>query len=232
MIARNATLSPSSWLTCLGAAVSLLSPITMSANAAPASPSRVSGLTFNVTARVSAGGAASGPQQTIKARVLLSGKAARVETTVAGTPSVVLFTPPYVYRLLPNAKAGVRWKLKPSSNSNFAELDPQTLLRDPARLKAELLKGGAKKVGTGVLTKTPVDIYEAKNFGNQRQRLKVWLRRTDSLPLRLETSGSEYQIVASWRDYARPNNLPAALFKAPVGFRVRQAQGEPPFSSL
>ncbi|RYG70011.1 hypothetical protein EON80_08705 [bacterium] len=232
MIARNATLSPSLWLVSLYAAFSPSSQGVKLAEAAPVTSTGVSALTFNVTARLSAGGPASGPQQTIQARVLLSGKAARIETTTAGTPAVVLFTPPYVYRLLPSAKAGVRWKLKPQGGSNLDSLDPQTFLRDPAKLKAELVKGGAKKTGTGVLSKAPVDIYEAKNFKQQGQRVKVWLRSSDSLPLRLETSGSQYKIVASWRDYARPKNLPAALFKAPTGFRVREAQGEPPFSAL
>jgi hypothetical protein len=232
MIARKATLFPSLWLASLCAAFSPSPQGVPRAEAAPVAKPGASALTFNVTARVGTGGTASGLQQTIKARVLLSGKAARIETTSAGTPAVVLFAPPYVYRLLPSAKAGVRWKIKPAIGSNLEGLDPQTFLRNPGKLKAELVKGGARKTGTSVLSKSPVDIYEAKDFGKKGQRLKVWLRSSDSLPLRLETSGTQFQIVASWRDYARPKNLPASLFKAPQGYRVREAQGQPPFSAL
>ncbi len=188
-------------------------------------------LSFEITTRVGATGAYAGPQQTIQARVLLRGNAARIETTSGGAPSVVLFSPPYIYRLLPQSKAGVRWKIDPKKPSNFADFDAQQLLRDPSKIKGALLRGGAKKIGAGSFAGVPVDIYESKNFEKRGQTAKVWLRRRDSLPLRLEANGGQLKIVASWRNYARPK-LPASLFGAPRGFRVRNMAGNPPFSAL
>jgi hypothetical protein len=237
IIARTATfLSPillasfltASSLALLGVRPTVAAPSGASRQAAVAS----SALTFDITARVGTSGQFAGPQQTVQARILLRGNAARIETASAGTPAVVLFSPPYVYRLLPASKAGVRWKLGNPSTSNFADFDPQTFLRDPSKLKGELVKSGAKRTGGGVLDKAPVDIYEARDFKSKGQRVKVWLRKADSLPLRLEASGGQYKITASWRNYARPKSLPAALFAAPKGFRVREVQGQPPFSVL
>ncbi len=188
-------------------------------------------LSFDITARVGATGAYAGPQQTIQARVALRGNAARIESNSGGTPSVVLFSPPYIYRLLPQSKAGVRWKIDTKKPSNYASFDPQQILRDPSKIKVALLRGGAKKVGAGILGGTPVDIYQAKNFERRGQNAKVWLRRSDSLPLRLEASGGQLQIVASWRNYTRPN-LPDSVFGPPASFRVRNMSGSPPFSAL
>lgn len=217
-IARTATSLP--------LLLAAFSPLSLSP--ALAAPAPDAGLTFRVSARV---GANSGPQQLVQARVSLRGRAARIETTTAGTPAVVLFTPPYLYRLLPRSKAGVRWKLDASRPSNVTAFDPQTLLRDPSSLKVALVRGGAKRIGVARLNGTPVEIYQGSNLGGRGQRAKVWLRRSDSLPLRLEASGSQLQIVASWSDYARPR-LPAALFSAPKEFRVREVAGQPPFSIL
>ncbi|HEX8464523.1 MAG TPA: hypothetical protein VF627_07880 [Abditibacterium sp.] len=200
--------------------------------AAPALPAAPGALSFRMTARVGAAGLNAGTEQTVQARVLLRGRAARVETNAGGSPTVVLFLPPYVYRLLPASKAGVRWKVDAKRPSTLSNFDAQSLLRDPARLKSALISGGAKKVGVGAIDKMPVDIYESQNFGRAGQRVKIWLRRTDSLPLRLEARGGELHLVASWRDYARPTRLPAALFAPPKGFRVREVAGPPPFSML
>lgn len=188
-------------------------------------------LSFDITARVGASGPYAGPQQTIQAHVSLRGNAARVESSSGGTPSVVLFSPPYIYRLLPQSKAGVRWKIDSKKPSNYASFDPQQLLRDPSKIKVALLRGGAKKIGAATLGGTLVDIYQGKNFERRGQSAKVWLRRSDSLPLRLEASGGQLKIVASWRNYAR-SNLPASIFGPPVGFRVRNMVGSPPFSAL
>jgi hypothetical protein len=228
-IARSATFLTFSLYAAFSPLLSVAAPKAL-ASKAPAPSS--AGLTFRVTARVGATGQFAGPQQTVQARVLLLGPAARVETETGGTPSVVLFNPPYVYRLLPKSKAGVRWKLDTTHPSNFNDFDPQSLLRDPSRIKVALTRGGAKKLGNSVLTGVPVEIYEARDFGRKGQKAKVWLRRSDSLPVRLEASGGQMQVVASWRDYARPQNLSAALFTAPKGYRVRQVTGRPPFSAL
>jgi hypothetical protein len=198
-----------------------------------ASTSGTAGLTFKVTARVGGTGQFAGPQQTVQARVLLRGNATRVETVMGGTPSVVLFTPPYVYRLLPASKAGVRWKLDDRKiPTNLADLDPQMFMRDPSRIKHTVMRVGAKRLGNSVLNGIPVEIYEAKNFGRVGQRLKVWLRRSDSLPVRVEETGGQIQVVASWRDYAKPKNLPASLFQVPKGFNIRKVAGRPPFSAI
>ncbi len=231
---------------CVFAAFPCFSDVLPNVLAAPPLPSRLpvaktrlpvaksglaggSTLSFNVTVRVGANGQYAGPQQTIQARVLLRGSAARIESSSGGTPSVVLFSSPYIYRLLPESKAGVRWKIDAKKPSNFSDFDPQQLLRDPSKIKSALLLGGAKKTGSGILTSTSVDIYQAQNFGRQGQMAKVWLRRSDSLPLRLEASGGQLKIAASWKNYARPS-LSASLFGAPPGFKVRNLAGSPPFS--
>lgn len=224
-IARSAT-----FLSCFAAISPFVVAAPLAAPLRPA-PRAVPTLTFDVTARVGASGPSAGLAQTIQAKVLLRGNAARVESSLGGAPSVVLFSPPYIYRLLPQSKAGVRWKIEPRRASNFAELDPQQLLRDPAKLKAALLRGGAKSVGKGTLGGAPVEIFQAKNFGERGQNAKVWLRRSDSLPVRLEASGGQFKIIASWRNYARPR-LSAALFTSPAGYRVRNLAGTPPFSAL
>jgi len=198
---------------------------------APALAAPIPTLSFDVTARVAATDRSAGPQQTIQAKVLLRGETARVESSSGGTRAVVLFAPPYIYRLLPDSKAGVRWKIEARKASNFAAFDPQQLLREPAKIKAALLRGGAKVVGKGVIGSVPVEIYQGKNFGGRGQNAKVWLRRSDSLPLRLEASGAQFKIVASWRNYARPS-LAAGLFGAPQGYRIRTLAEAPPFSAL
>jgi hypothetical protein len=228
IIARSATRSLS--LSTLSLYAAFL-PSLLGASSAQASPG-VPAIIFNVTARVGVTGQFSGPQQTVQARVLVRGNAARIETSNGGTPAVVLFSPPYVYRLLPQSKAGVRWKVDPTRSSAISKFDPQALLRDPSKLKGELMQGGAKKTGSGTIDKAPVDIYEARDFGHKGQTVKVWLRHQDSLPLRLESSGGQIKIVASWRNYQRPQNLSAALFSAPKNFRVREVSGPPPFSAL
>lgn len=198
-------------------------------SAAFAAPAPVSTLSFDVTARVAASGQNAGLQQTVEAKVLLRGQAARVESSSSGGPSVVLYSPPYIYRLLPQSKAGVRWKIDARKPSNFSGFDPQQLLREPAKIKTALRQGGAKLVGKSVIGGVPADIYAAKNFGNAGQNAKVWLRRSDSLPLRLEASGGQFVIVASWRNYARPH-LSAALFSSPAGYKVRTLASSPPYS--
>lgn len=226
-IARSAT-----FFSCFSAFSPFFVSAALSASApAPTRAMTVPTLSFNVTARVGATGQSAGPEQTIEAKVLLRGNTARVESNSGGTASVVLFSPPYIYRLLPASKAGVRWKVDPKKSANFAAFDAQQLLREPAKIKAALLRGGAKLTGTGVLGGAPVAIYQAKNLGGRGQNAKVWLRRSDSLPLRLEASGNQFKIVASWRNYARPK-LGAALFVSPRNFRVRTLAGPPPFSAL
>lgn len=232
-IARSATFLTFSLFAAFSPLLTLTAPAQSGARSlSKKTTASTAGLTFRVTARVGGTGQLAGPQQTLQARVLLRGQSARVETVMAGTPSVVLFTPPYVYRLLPQSKAGVRWKLDPKRPTNLVDFDPQTFLRDPSSIKSAVLRVGAKKTGNSVLNGVPVEIYEARNFGFKGQQIKVWLRRTDSLPARVEQTGGQLQVVASWRDYARPKNLAASLFAVPKGFKVRPVTGRPPFSAL
>ena len=97
-------------------------------------------LTFDINARVTATGAGVG--QSLQARVLLHGNRTRIESTYAGQKSVTLVAPPYIYRLLPNSKAGVRWKMDGSRQRNFGALglDPQELIRNPGKIRALLLQ--------------------------------------------------------------------------------------------
>jgi hypothetical protein len=194
-----------------------------------------SALAFKLTARI--GYAAPGetplPPQTVAADVLLQGNHARLQTDIGGQPSVVLFAPPYIYRLLPNAKAGVRWKVNSRSNRTIGEFAPQDLLGNPSLIRAGLLRGGARKLGGGKLSGVPVEIYEVKNFrGEKGQTARAWLRTVDALPLRFEVKGGNLQVTASWRDYQRPKAVPASAFAPPAGFKVREAKGPPPFSGL
>ena len=139
-------------LCATGAAFSSVS----SAQAAP-----VANLTFNISAQVSAAGASGAPSQKFDARVLLHGNRTRVETNLGGQQTVTLIAPPYIYRLLPDSKAGVRWKIDAGRAKGFAGLgiDPQQLIRDPASIRALLVGAGAQRTGAGVVSGTAVDIY-------------------------------------------------------------------------
>ncbi len=204
---------------------------------APAAPPKTavpSVLSFRLTARVgySSAGQSSLPDQTVSARVMLRANRARVETTIGGDPSIVLFAPPYLYRFLPSARAGVRWKLPPPQKSVVAGFDPAEFLQNPAKIRAALIQSGAKRVGTSQLNGVAVEIFEAANFRQKGQKARAWLRRSDALPVRFETTGGTLRVVASWSDYARPKKVSAALFAPPAGYKVRDAQGAPPFSVL
>lgn len=188
-------------------------------------------LTFDVSARVAATGN-GGPQQTVNARVSISGNKARIETGAGGERSVMIWTPPYLYRLLPSSKAGVRWKLGGASGPKFGPFDPQQLLRDPSRLRAALVQSGAKRVGAAQLGGAAVDIFQLSAPKGRLQKAKAWLRRSDALPVRLEASGGGASIVASWSNYAKPKTLAASLFSPPPGFRIRQSVTSPPMAGL
>lgn len=193
-------------------------------------------LTFDVTARVAAAGN-GGPQQTFNARVWLSGSRARIETSGGGERAVMLWNAPYLYRLLPASKVGVRWTVgganAPTARGfSLGALDPQALLRDPSRLRAALLQSGAKRAGTATLGGAATDIFQLAAPKGRLQKAKAWLRRSDALPVRLEASGGGASLVASWRNYARPKTLAASLFSPPPGFRIRAATSAPPIAGL
>lgn len=208
----------------------VLGAVTASAHAAP-----VANLTFDINANVSATGASSGigaTGQKLQARVMLHGNRTRIETTYAGQKSVTLVAPPYMYRLLPNSKAGVRWKMDGSRAKNFNGMgfDPQELIRNPGKIRALLLQNGAKRTGTSKLNGVAVDVYSISKSQNQIDSAKAYLRKSDALPLKFEAQGKGLKISALWSNYARPKDLGASLFQAPKGYRIREAKTAPPMS--
>jgi hypothetical protein len=142
---------------------------------------------------------------------------------------VLLYASPYIYKLLPDVKAGVRWKATRSPERllpDAANFDLQTLLRNPAAIRTALQKQGARRVAATTLNGTPADIFEARNFRGKGQTVKAWLRRTDALPLRLESTSRTLSTIVSWRNYQR-GPLRDALFQVPVGYNIRNVQGQP-----
>ena len=192
----------------------------------------VPNLTFNINAKVAATGASGAPTQKFDARVLLHGNRTRIESKLGGQDTVTLIAPPYIYRLLPASKAGVRWKMDARRAGGFAGLgvDPQQLIRNPASIRALLTKVGAKRTGAGQVGGAAVEIYQISAPKGPFSSAKAWLRKSDALPLRLDASGQGLQISALWSNYARPKDLPAALFQAPKGYRIRDAKSAPPMS--
>ena len=209
----------------LGAFFGATAPATY---AAPAS-----NLTFNIDARVTAAGAGSGagaPGQKLQARVLLHGNRTRIETTYAGQKSVTLVAPPYIYRLLPGSKAGVRWKMNGSRAKSFdgLGLDPQEMIRNPGKIRALLVKNGAKRTASSTINGAAVDVYTINKSGEALSSARAYLRKSDALPVKLEASGKGLKVTALWSNYARPKNLSADLFRAPQGYKIRDAKSAPP----
>lgn len=210
-------------------------PFASSAVAAPKKPVPApAALTFNMMARIgySLPGEPAGPEQLLNAKVWLRGDRARIESSAGGEPSVVIFAPPYLYRLLPRAKAGVRWTTSTNKPSTVTAFSPQELLRNPASIRRALTEGGARRTGATTLNGTACDLYVAQNFRGKGTTARAWLRRSDALPVRLEVKGPQFNVAASWRDYKRPQSLPSALFTPPKNYKIREAQGAPPFSGL
>ena len=209
-----------------------LGALTLSA-LAPAQAAPVPNLTFNINARVSATGDNAGlGGQRLQARVLLHGNRTRIESTYAGQKSITLIAPPYIYRLLPSSKAGVRWKMEGSRAKSFGALglDPQELIRNPGKIRALLVQNGAKRVGSSTLGGGPVDVYAISKPGEQLSSAKAYLRKSDALPVKLEAAGKGLQVSAMWSNYARPKDLPANLFRAPQDYKIRDAKSAPPMA--
>ena len=194
---------------------------TSSVEAAPANQN----LTFAMTARLSYKDAeGKTPAQTIKARAMLSGQKARLETTLGGKPMVILYKSPYVYRLLPTSKVGQRYKA--NALPQLADLMPgaNPLTPDPKAVRAALLKGGAVKTMSAKYQGVPVDVYESKRFRNRPDTLKAFLRRSDSLPMRVQLDSKNFGAVVSWSNYQRPAKLADNLFQVPAGYSVRTVE--------
>ncbi len=194
------------------------------------------GLSFDVTARLVAlqhGKASDMPAQTFDARVYLKGDKARVETEIGDRPAVYLLTPPYLTKLLPDSKAGARWKVNargalPGATGAGLGNTLQSLMRDPSSLRATLRRSGARLTATGMLNGTPVETYVAPNFLGGGQKLTAWLRRSDALPMRAQLNSKTLASTLSWSNYKRAA-LPDTLFKAPPGYNVRNSTGQPSF---
>ena len=216
-------------ISCAVAGASALSALILSGTT-PVVAAPTPNLTFNINARVTATGVGAG--QTLQARVLLHGNRTRIETTYGGQKSVTLVAPPYIYRLLPNSKAGVRWKIDGSRAKNFGALglDPQELIRNPGKIRALLLQNGAKRTGASTLNGTPVDVYVINTPQDKLSSARAYLRQSDSLPLKLEASGKGLKVLALWSNYARPKDLAASLFRAPQGYKIREAKSAPPMA--
>jgi hypothetical protein len=188
-------------------------------------------MTARFTAR-DGGKAVSGPAQTFDGRVFLRGDRARIETQISDRSVWFLYSPPYLYKLLPEERAGVRWRTDKAQPQGWGSAQMNRWLRHPASLRGELKKHGARPLASTQLNGTPVEVWQWRNAkaktdsGLTPTSGKVWLRRSDGLPLRLETASPSLSSVVSWRDYAR-KPLSENLFRVPSGFSIRDSKGAP-----
>ena len=198
------------------AGCSLSGSFTVPVQAAPAAPQT---LTFNVAARITSGQNA----QKIASRVLAKGNRARIETKMGTAPVIFIASPPYLYKLIPAAKAGVRWKSDKLNNAKFNV----AALFDPTAIRKQVTSRGAKALGSALLGGVRTDIFQAMNVGGRGVDLKAWLRRGDGLPLRMETRSKSFNSDVTWSNYRRNVSLPDSLFQVPAGYTVRDSQGKP-----
>ncbi len=210
----------------------LFGSLTLVTAAAWAAPASQSGLGFDVTARFAATGENQLPTQTIQAHVLLSGTKARIETQSTSGRAVVLYTPPFIYKLLPAEKAGVRWNMPRSRGNGNAASSVQELLREPAKIRTLLVQGGAKRTGTTTLNGVSVDIFDVSRPGQGFSKARAWIRHSDSLPVRLEATKGGLKVVASWSGYTKLATVSAAQFVPPKGFAIRVSQNSPMIPGL
>ena len=202
--------------------------------AAPAAKLGANSLQFDVSARIvvlkNGKPDADLPPQTIAANVAIKNQNARVETESRSKPVVFLISPSSLTKLLPSQKAGVKWKIDTrawtSQTTSSTRLTVQTLMSDPSAIRASLIKNGARKTGSARLNGTLVDIYSATKFGGKAQKLTAWLRRSDALPLRVQTLSPTLSSTLSWTNYRR-TNLSDSFFRAPRGYSVRNGTGQP-----
>ncbi len=181
-------------------------------------------LSFDMTASAKRSGSKSAAQ-VMSARFYIRGERVRVESRLATQPLVVLLARPYVYRLLPESKTGVRYK----SNSVVPEFNAMgahwsDLLQQPQQLRAQLHKQGAKKIGVSTLSGVKVDVYSASQWNGAPRKIKLWLRQSDALPLRAQTDTGGAQVTVNWKNYQRGHELSASLFAVPKNYRIRNGQ--------
>ena len=214
-------LAISAWLVAGLAPSTLLAKV--KAKAAAQAPATLS---FNIAARVEAkGGSEKNIVRTTTGRVFLRGQQARIETKLGDQTIVMLLLKPYVYRLLPSSKAGVRYKSStPSPELAAFFSDWPGLMNQPSRIRAALSQKGAKKTGAAKLGGVATDVYSATRWAGQARPVKIWLRRSDSLPLRLESSAAGAKVTLNWSNYQRVASLSSSLFAVPKCFKIREGR--------
>lgn len=192
---------------------------------ATARQTSVPSLTFNIEAQISSEGRARAPQK-VNATAYLRGNTVRVDTKLASESTVLLLVPPYGYRLLPETKTGVRYK----SDSLFPEIERfafswRDLLASPQQIRHLVEYKGAKKIGPATLGGTQTDLYTANRWNGRPAKIKFWLRRSDALPVRMESVEDGIKAVVLWKDYRRGTVAPS-LMAVPKNYRIRD--GRPP----
>ncbi len=184
-------------------------------------------LAFHVTARFRYhdGEGGDAPEDSLDAKVLAQGQKARLETKIGGRPLVMIFAPPFLYKVLPLSKSGTRYPLSGASkNPGLSGFNPQPWLRDPTAIRESLRKQGAVRGADATLNGVPVEVWNARKFMGLSGQVKAWLRRADALPLRLEIQTKALTATATWRDYQRMRAVTNAQFSPPAGFRMRDGQ--------
>ena len=193
---------------------------------AASAASKTPTLSFDVAVSATQSGSKSAAR-TMNAHVYLRGERVRVESKLGAQKLVVLWMRPYVYRLLPSSKSGVRYKAStPLPEIGVLATNWPELLNHPQKIRAVLKKNGARKIGNATLGGTGAEVYSADKWDGRARKVKLWLRRSDSLPLRLETSASGMKIAVSWKNYRRGQVLSPSLFAVPKDYRIRE--GQPP----
>lgn len=181
-------------------------------------------LSFDVAANVSQNKTTT---QAMSSHVFLKGELARLESRAGDQKIVVLWRKPYVYRLLPSTKSGVRFKASTPSMemAGLASNWPQ-LMNNPSSIRATLAAKGAKKIAATKLGGVAAELYAAKNWQGQNalSNVKIWLRRSDSLPLQMTGKADAFNVLIRWSNYRRNVALSDSLFQVPKGYRVREVK--------
>lgn len=212
--------STHSVLTVLGVWSAVAAPVCVQA-APKTAPAK--NMSFDVAARFSYSGEGQAmPEQLVGAKVWVAGNRVRVESEVAGKPLVVLYAPPYAYRLLPSSKTGVRYRAEALPDLTQKLFGTRNVMPNPQSIRSALQKAGAKRSGSANLNGTPTDLWSVANFRGKGNNAKAWLRRSDALPLRFEINGPKLKATVSWKNYRIGRSLPAALFAVPKNYRISE----------